>query len=129
MMKKIFLYTLLAATGFLNLNCGKEQVTTGPATVQEIIASIPRNATYTYNLGTYGRTNTPVIIRQPANYQVSMIRITEAGSAEYVYQPTEGFTGEDEVIIETTRETNGVGALQTVQLKIKFSVQVEQVRG
>lgn len=127
-MKKIFLYIAIAAFACLNINCGKEAVTTGPPSEEVINVTLPRDQMYTYNLGTYGRDHTPVIIRQPSSYLVSRIIVTEGGNAQYNYQPAEGFTGEDQVVIQVTRETNGVDPMRIVNLRIKFSVQIEPNR-
>lgn len=125
-MKKIFLIIAIAGIACLTISCGKETVTTGPPSEEIINVSLPRDASYTYNLGTYGRDRTPVITRQPSNYLVSRIIVTEGGNAVYNYQPAEGFTGDDEVVIQITRETNGVDPMRIVNLRIKFSVRIEQ---
>lgn len=125
-MKKIFFFTAIAGFALVNMGCGKETVTTGPPSEEVVNATVASDAVYTYNLGTYGAGRTPVIVKQPSAYQLSRIDVTEGRNALYLYQPQKGFLGEDEVLIQTTRESNGVDPARMVQVRIRFVVKEPQ---
>ena len=109
-MKKTILlpFFLLAALVFLS-SCKKESVsnTAAPTPDETINVKITPNQSYQMDLTNAG---TVSISRQAIHFLVSEARNSETGAPVYKYVPATDFTGNDEVVLVSTKTVTSYSA-------------------
>jgi hypothetical protein len=66
------------------------------------------NQSYSLDLGSFGDEEGAIIQQQAVHYSISSVERTTS-TANYRYQPATDFTGDDVVIIKSSRGSNGAG--------------------
>lgn len=120
-MKNIFLLFIIISG--IAVSCDKNDDHTTPPPEQTVNFSIRPNTMLEYDLGMFGREEGAIILKQPSSAQVSRIVITENNHSVYNYLPVQDFTGNDEVLIQVNRNSDGVNSTASY-LRIRIKVEL-----
>jgi hypothetical protein len=113
-MKKL-LYPLVAGIILLpSISCQKKQDT---PSAQATHITLRPGDTYQLSLGSFGDEEGVTITQQATHYSVSETKRTlSTGQVVYYYRPTPGYTGSDEVSLQSARGSDGASPNNKIQV-------------